>query len=104
VAYLFQKLKNASLFQFEAQHAVLHLLCRGCTSLRFVVWVLPYSSDLSNRGGMIAPMVGGSLLMMGRSVPVYTSVVTFAITGICVLLLKENEGDGSRGNAEIAVH
>jgi hypothetical protein len=66
--------------------------------------LLPFTQKFQNRGGMIAPIVGGSLLIMGRSVPVYTSVVIFAIAGICVLSLKENEGDGSRGNAEIAVH
>ena len=49
------------------------------------------------RGGMIAPMLGGSLLMIDRSIPVYTSVVTFAIAGFCVLLLKESAGDSARG-------
>ena len=46
---------------------------------------------------MIAPMLGGSLLMIDRSIPVYTSVVTFAIAGFCVLLLKESAGDSARG-------
>ena len=34
--------------------------------------------------------------MMNQSIPVYTSVVIFAITGICVLLLKEEAGEGAR--------
>jgi len=50
----------------------------------------------SNRGGMIAPILGGILLVMDRSIPVYTSVVIFAIAGFCVLLLKEEAGEGAR--------
>ena len=42
---------------------------------------------------MIAPILGGLLLMMNRSIPVYTSVVIFAIAGFCVLLLKEEAGE-----------
>lgn len=41
--------------------------------------------------------------MMDRSTPVYTSVVVFVIAGICVLLLKENAGDGCREPGERAV-
>ncbi|KAF9481138.1 MFS general substrate transporter [Pholiota conissans] len=55
------------------------------------------ASALSRIGGMIAPLLGGFLLMMDRTVPVYTSVVIFAIAGFCVLLLKEGEGDSARG-------
>ncbi|KAF5377815.1 hypothetical protein D9615_006670 [Tricholomella constricta] len=51
------------------------------------------ASALSRIGGMIAPMLGGVLLMIDRSVPVYTSVVIFAIAGFCVLMLREGEGD-----------
>ncbi|TEB22963.1 membrane transporter [Coprinellus micaceus] len=47
------------------------------------------ASALSRIGGMIAPILGGILLMIDRSVPVYTSVVIFAIAGFCVLLLQE---------------
>ncbi|KAH9480727.1 putative MFS-type transporter PB1E7.08c [Psilocybe cubensis] len=57
------------------------------------------ASALSRIGGMIAPMLGGILLMMDRSVPVYTSVVIFAIAGFSVLLLREGEGDSSRGKS-----
>lgn len=42
---------------------------------------------------MIAPLLGGTLLMISRAVPVYTSVVVFALAGFCVLLLKEGAGD-----------
>ena len=38
---------------------------------------------------MTAPLIGGALLVIDRSVPVYTSVGVFALAGICVLLLKE---------------
>ena len=56
---------------------------------------------------MIAPILGGGLLMMNRSIPVYTSVVIFAIAGFCVLLLKENAGEGAhaRGKPDrVAAH
>ncbi|KAL0961499.1 hypothetical protein HGRIS_006441 [Hohenbuehelia grisea] len=49
------------------------------------------ASALSRIGGMIAPMLGGILLMINRSIPVYTSVVIFAFAGVCVLLLREGE-------------
>ncbi|KDR82970.1 hypothetical protein GALMADRAFT_238679 [Galerina marginata CBS 339.88] len=58
------------------------------------------ASALSRIGGMIAPMLGGALLMIDRSIPVYTSVVIFAIAGCCVLLLKEGEGDSARGRGK----
>lgn len=38
--------------------------------------------------------------MMSRTVPVYTSVVIFAIAGFCVLLLKESDGDGAGGKGK----
>jgi len=49
------------------------------------------ASALSRIGGMIAPILGGRLLMIDISFPVYTSVVTFIVAGICVLLLGERE-------------
>lgn len=56
-------------------------------------------------GGMIAPMLGGVLLMINRSVPVYTSVAVFAVAGIAVLLLREGAGDGKRTKGErVVVH
>lgn len=54
---------------------------------------------------MIAPLIGGALLMMDRSVPVYASILTFAIAGFCVLMLREGEGDSGRSKGEpIIVH
>ena len=38
---------------------------------------------------MIAPIVGGALLMIDPSFPVYASIVMFLLSGICVLLIKE---------------
>lgn len=55
-------------------------------------------------GGMIAPALGGVFMMIHRSVPVYTSVGVFCIAGVCVLLLKENAGDGGRKGARPFVH
>ena len=52
---------------------------------------------------MIAPILGGVLLMMDRSIPVYTSVVIFAIAGSCVLLLKEEAGESTRPG-RVVVH
>jgi hypothetical protein len=52
---------------------------------------------------MIAPLLGGTLLMINRSSPVYTSVVIFAIAGICVLMLKEDAGDSARERGDRAV-
>ncbi|KAJ8469013.1 hypothetical protein ONZ45_g17037 [Pleurotus djamor] len=60
------------------------------------------ASALSRIGGMIAPMLGGVLLMVDRSVPVYTSVVVFVLAGCCVLLLKEARPlDGAKGQHNI---
>ena len=47
---------------------------------------------------MIAPLLGGSLLMVHRSFPVIASVVIFTVAGFCVLLLRDGPGErGSRG-------
>lgn len=54
-------------------------------------------------GGMIAPLLGGILLTLDRSFPVYTSVVIFGIAGVCVLLLDEYGGDGDRAKSERAL-
>jgi hypothetical protein len=42
-----------------------------------------------SRGGMVAPLIGGVLLNVDRSVPVYTSAGVFTLAGACVLLLRE---------------
>lgn len=59
------------------------------------------ASALSRIGGMIAPILGGSLLMVDSSFPVYASIVIFLIAGVCVLLLREDEGDRSNGGATL---
>ncbi|KAG6919261.1 hypothetical protein DXG01_008057 [Tephrocybe rancida] len=62
------------------------------------------ASALSRIGGMIAPLLGGALLVIDRSIPVYTSVVVFVFAGFCVLLLRENAGDsGARVKGERAL-
>ena len=40
---------------------------------------------------MLAPILGGILLMMSQSIPVYTSAVVFVAAGICVSLLKDGD-------------
>jgi hypothetical protein len=44
---------------------------------------------------MIAPIVGGALLMIDPSFPVYASVVVFVLSGICVLLIEETNNRAS---------
>lgn len=56
-----------------------------------------------SRGGMIAPLLGGALLVVDRSFPVYTSVVIFALAGGCTLLLKETEG-ATKSEERVFVH
>lgn len=51
---------------------------------------------------MIAPMLGGTLLTIDHSIPVYTSIVVFVVAGVCVLLLDEKEGE--RGGERVIVH
>lgn len=60
------------------------------------------ASALSRIGGMIAPILGGQLLAVDVSLPVYTSVVTFVIAGICVLFLKETETE--KGKESVVLH
>ncbi|EAU86401.2 membrane transporter [Coprinopsis cinerea okayama7 len=61
------------------------------------------ASALSRIGGMIAPILGGILLMIDRSFPVYTSVVVFVVAGFCVLLLRETPRDGGSEKGERVV-
>ncbi len=51
---------------------------------------------------MIAPILGGSLLVIDHTVPVYTSIVIFIISGICVLLIEEREMQ--RGGPRVIAH
>ncbi|KAG2362213.1 MFS general substrate transporter [Suillus spraguei] len=57
------------------------------------------ASALSRIGGMIAPLLGGALLVLNRGFPVWTSVVVYVITGVFVLLLHESTGN-INGSAE----
>jgi hypothetical protein len=43
---------------------------------------------------MIAPMMGGTLIMIDPSYPVYASSVIFTLSGICVILIEEPKGSG----------
>jgi hypothetical protein len=53
---------------------------------------------------MIAPMMGGALLMINPSFPVYASSVVFTLSGICVMLIKEPKGSGEdKGRQRVAV-
>ena len=51
---------------------------------------------------MIAPILGGTLLMIDNSFPVYASVAIFLLAGSCVLLLRER--DGARGTSSGLMH
>jgi len=63
------------------------------------------ASALSRIGGMIAPIVGGSLLTINTSFPVIISICIFVLSGLCVLLLRESAGDsGSKGGRKSLVH
>jgi hypothetical protein len=57
---------------------------------------------------MIAPILGGVLLLFSRAAPVYTSMVTFVFAAGCVLLLSEDAGEGGRSRAarrvKVVVH
>ncbi|KAJ6585433.1 major facilitator superfamily domain-containing protein [Mycena capillaripes] len=57
------------------------------------------ASALSRIGGMIAPILGGALLLISRAAPVYASMVAFVFAAGCVLLLREDEGEGGRSRA-----
>ena len=48
---------------------------------------------------MIAPMLGGVLLGINQSVPVYASIIVFAVAGFCVLLIREQPREQSGGRA-----
>ncbi|KAH7885489.1 major facilitator superfamily domain-containing protein [Phlebopus sp. FC_14] len=55
------------------------------------------ASALSRIGGMIAPLLGGTLLVVNRAFPVYTSVGVYVVSGACVLLLHETAGQNGAG-------
>jgi len=62
------------------------------------------ASALSRIGGMIAPILGGQLLTVDVSLPVYTSIVTFVIAGICVLFLKDAEKQEGEESQRVVLH
>ncbi|KAJ7143606.1 MFS general substrate transporter [Mycena crocata] len=65
------------------------------------------ASALSRIGGIIAPMLGGALLLFSRAAPVYASMVVFVLAAACVLLLREDEGEGGRSQGRrvrVVVH
>ena len=85
--------------------------CGIASALSRVCVVLPRSSDglglmlrFVFRGGMIAPILGGQLLAIDVSFPVYASVVTFVVAGICVLFLKEAEKQEGEENQRVILH
>jgi MFS family permease len=62
------------------------------------------ASALSRIGGMIAPIAGGTLLMIDSSFPVYASIVVFTLSGFCVLLLKETPSAGASKSGRAVLH
>lgn len=51
---------------------------------------------------MIAPLLGGTLLMIDNSFPVYASIGIFLLATVAVLLLRGHEG--KRGGAAGLAH
>lgn len=50
---------------------------------------------------MVAPVLGGALLVVSRALPVYASVVVFIVAGVCTLMLRvEEEGPRARSGGE----
>jgi len=62
------------------------------------------ASALSRIGGMIAPILGGQLLTIDVSFPVYTSAVAFIIAGICALFLKETDKEEGEESQRVTLH
>ena len=64
---------------------------------RYLECMSPYESWLIvalHRGGMIAPLLGGTLLFIDHSFPVYVSVVVYLVTVLCIVLLHETAEQG----------
>jgi hypothetical protein len=77
---------------------VLHLHCLECEPISpcaRLVWSI--NSAFSSSGGMIAPLLGGSLLMINNSYPVYASIVIFLLAAVAVLFLRGHEGKRAAG-------
>ena len=58
----------------------------------------------NGRGGMISPVLGGVLLMISKSLPLYVSATMFTIAGFCILLLREDEGEGRVKGKTVLAH
>jgi len=59
------------------------------------------ASALSRIGAMIAPLLGGQLLVIDHRIPVYTSVIVFIAAGFTVLALpSEDEQQGHDPTAD----
>lgn len=56
------------------------------------------------RGGMFAPLLGGTLLSIDRAFPVYASIVVFCLAGIAVVLLKEDSSRTKEDGVHTALH
>ena len=77
--------------------------------MSFIALQLILTSFYQHSGGMIAPILGGALLMADRSLPVYTSIVVFLIAAVCTLCISEDEGHENgggigRGGGGVVVH
>jgi hypothetical protein len=64
----------------------------------------PLGSLSLSSGGMIAPILGGRLLMIDVSIPVYTSVITFIIAGFCVVLIREPDKKEDSEGGRMVLH
>jgi len=64
-------------------------------------FLLKPSSYFSFSGGMIAPLVGGVLLMLNPAFPVYASIIVFVVAGLSALLLKEDSAPGAKGQGAL---
>ena len=53
---------------------------------------------------MIAPLLGGTLLFIDRSFPVYASVAVYLVTAACVVLLHETAGQGGENGERAMLH
>ncbi|KAL1729666.1 major facilitator superfamily domain-containing protein [Schizophyllum commune] len=62
------------------------------------------ASALSRVGGMISPVLGGVLLMISKSLPLYVSATMFTVAGFCILLLREDEGEGRVKGKTVLAH
>ncbi|KAL1745814.1 major facilitator superfamily domain-containing protein [Schizophyllum fasciatum] len=62
------------------------------------------ASALSRVGGMVSPVLGGVLLMISTALPLYVSATMFAVAGCCILLLREDEGEGRVKGRTVLAH